>query len=43
MFHDGRACAYRFVLGVMQQQAEAFGIPLDEVALDGLDPDRDIG
>jgi hypothetical protein len=30
-------------LGVMQQQAEAFGIPLDEVALDGLDPDRDIG
>ena len=43
MFHAGRACEYRFVLDDMRQRAEAFGIPLDEVALDGLDPDRDIG
>jgi hypothetical protein len=26
----------------MHQQARTFEIPLDEVALDGLEPDRDI-
>lgn len=42
-FHDGRACEYRFIVAVMQQDAESFGIPLEEVALEGLDPDRDLG
>jgi hypothetical protein len=30
-------------MAVMQQDAESFEIPLDELALDGLDPDMDIG
>ncbi len=42
-FHGARALGYRFVVTLMQDQAEVFGIPLEEVALDGLDPDRDIG
>ena len=42
-FHDGRAFEYRFIVTLMQEQAESFGIPLEEVALEGLDPDRDIG
>lgn len=42
-FHDGRAAAYRFVVGVMQQQADAFEIPLQELARDGIDPDADLG
>ena len=43
MFHDGRALRYRFIVAVMQEQAENFEIPLEELALDGLDPDRDLG
>ena len=42
-FHDGRACEDRFIVTLTEEQAESFGIPLEEVALDGLDPDRDIG
>jgi hypothetical protein len=41
-FERGQAFAYDRVLSLMEQQAEAFGLPLDEIGLDGLDPDRDL-
>jgi hypothetical protein len=34
--------AYYEVLSLMQQQAVAFDLPLQDLALDGLDPDRDL-
>jgi len=42
LFQRGRLMAYYEVLSLMQQQAEAFQLPLEELALDGLDPDRDL-
>ena len=33
---------YYAVLSLMHQQAQAFAIPLEDLALDGLDPDRDL-
>jgi len=30
------------VLSLMQQQADAFDLPLTDLSLDGLDPDRDL-
>jgi hypothetical protein len=42
VFQQGRRMAYIEVLSLMQQQAEAFGIPLSEVCLDGIDPDNDL-
>lgn len=41
-FHEGRKMAYVYVLSLMQQQAGAFGIPLEDLGLDGLDPERDL-
>ena len=41
-FQQGRLMAYHEVLSLMQQQAEAFQLPLEELALDGLDPERDL-
>lgn len=41
-FHEGRLGTYRYVLSLMQQQAEVFGIPLSDLALGGLDPERDL-
>jgi hypothetical protein len=38
----GRLLAYHFVVGLMQQQAEAFGIPLEEIRLQDINPDRDL-
>jgi hypothetical protein len=40
-FERGRQFAYFEVLDLMQHQAEAFGLPLVDLALDGLDP-RDL-
>jgi hypothetical protein len=34
--------AYYEVLSLMQSQAEAFQLPLNDLALSGLDPDRDL-
>jgi hypothetical protein len=42
LFQQGRLMAYYEVLSLMQQQAEAFQLPLRDLALDGLDPDRDL-
>ena len=41
-FERGRLMAYYEVLSLMQQQAVAFDIPLSDLLLDGLDPNRDL-
>jgi hypothetical protein len=41
-FDSGYLAGYHRVISLMQQQAEAFGIPLEKLALDGIDPDRDL-
>ncbi len=41
-FEQGRLSAYHEVLSLMQQQAVAFELPLQDLALDGLDADRDL-
>ena len=42
IFQQGRLMAYYEVLSLMQHQAEAFDLPLNDLALSGLDPDRDL-
>jgi hypothetical protein len=39
-FQRGRMMAYYEVLSLMYEQAKAFGLPLSDVSLEGLDPDR---
>lgn len=41
-FNTGRMMAYVEILSIMKQQAEAFGIPLDNIKLDGSDPEGDL-
>ncbi len=41
-FELGQSFAWYSVVSLMQQQAVAFQIPLEDVALDGLDPDKDL-
>lgn len=41
-FEHGQLIAYHDVLSLMQQQATAFSLPLDDVGLDGFDPDHDL-
>jgi hypothetical protein len=41
-FAQGEAHALYSVVSQMQQQAEAFAIPLSDLALDGLSPERDL-
>jgi hypothetical protein len=41
-FHSGQLMAFHRVVSLMQQQAEGFEIPLSEIRLDGIDPDRDL-
>ena len=41
-FADGRAAAYYEVLSHMHNQAGIFEIPLSDLALEGLDPERDL-
>lgn len=43
LFQSGRALAYAEVLAIMQRQAEAFLIPLNELKLDGFDPIANLG
>ena len=39
---SGYSFAYMEVISLMQQQADAFGLPLENLALDGIDPERDL-
>jgi hypothetical protein len=41
-FKRGLLSAYYRVITLMQQQAEGFGIPLAEMGLDDIDPDKDL-
>jgi hypothetical protein len=41
-FESGRLTAYHEVVSLMQQQAVAFGMELGDLALDDIDPERDL-
>lgn len=41
-FSAGYMAGFHRVVSLMQQQAEAFDIPLEELGLDGIDPDADL-
>ena len=41
-FHSGRLMAFNEVISIMQQQAEGIGIPLADLRLDDIDPDKDL-
>jgi hypothetical protein len=41
-FAMGRLTGYHEVVSLMQHQAAAFQIPLEQIALEGLDPERDL-
>lgn len=41
-FDVGYMAGFHRVLSLMQQQAEAFAIPLEEISLAGIDPDEDL-
>ena len=41
-YNLGRSMAFYEVISLMQQQAQAFGIPLNEIALADINPDRDL-
>jgi hypothetical protein len=41
-FSVGYMAGFHRVISLMQQQAEAFGIPLEKLALDNFDPDLEL-
>jgi hypothetical protein len=41
-FATGYMSGFHRVISLMQQQAEAFGIPLADIGLDGIDPDEEL-
>lgn len=41
-FQSGRIMAFNEVISIMQQQAEGLGIPLSDLRLDDIEPDRDL-
>jgi hypothetical protein len=41
-FESGRLMAFHYIIGLMQQQANAFGIPLEDLRLEDVDPDKDL-
>jgi len=41
-FASGRSLAYWEVISLMQQQAWVFGIPLEEMSLADINPDKDL-
>ncbi len=41
-FAMGYMSGFHRIVSLMQQQAEAFGIPLEKAGLDGIDPDVDL-
>ena len=42
IFNRGIVFGYHAVLSLMQQEAAAFGIELEELRLDDINPDRDL-
>lgn len=41
-FQSGRVLAFNEAISIMQQQAEGFEIPLSDLQLEDIDPDRDL-
>ena len=41
-FDVGYMAAFHRVVSLMQQQAEAFNLPLEALSLEGLDPDEEL-
>ena len=41
-FSTGYMAGFHRVVSLMQQQADGFGIPLEKIGLDGIDPDEDL-
>lgn len=41
-FSVGYMAGFHRVVSLMQQQADAFGIPLESIGLNGIDPDEDL-
>jgi hypothetical protein len=41
-FQSGRVLAFNEVISIMQQQAEGLGIPLTDLRLEDIVPDRDL-
>ena len=41
-FSTGYMSGFHSVVSLMQQQAEAFNIPLEEIGLEGIDADEDL-
>jgi hypothetical protein len=41
-FYMGQLLAYHRVISLMQQQAVGFGIPVEDLRLDNIEPDRDL-
>ena len=42
-YETGHNRAYRRVLSLLLQQAEAFDLPVSAISLDGIDRDKDLG
>jgi hypothetical protein len=42
MYESGRLMAFNEVISIMQQQADGFGIDLEELNLNDIDPDKDL-
>jgi hypothetical protein len=41
-FAIGYMAGFHRVVSLMQQQAEAFGIPFEDLGVDGIDPDAEL-
>ena len=41
-FAIGYMAGFHRIVSLMQQQAEAFGIPVEDIGLDGIDANRDL-
>ena len=41
-FQSGRVIAFNEIISIMQQEAVGFGIPLSDLQLSDIDPDRDL-
>jgi hypothetical protein len=41
-FESGRAMAYQEVMSLLVSQAESFQLPIKDLHIEGLDPDRDL-
>ena len=42
MFQSGRVLAFNEVISIMQQSAAGFDIPLSDIRLNDIEPDRDL-